>query len=196
MARVCFSLLALLLLAAMPSSAQAPSLSDVYAQIRAEETNNSKIMWLIHEISDVYGPRVTGTPSLKAADDWAVKTLASWGLSNAHLEPWTFQPPSAAKPVPGWENISLLAEAESPFRGQLMVKPLAWTPSTKGVVTAHVVQLDPPGLAPPSGRGFNFFGGPAPSTEPKWAAPPMPERPKQEDPKQPTQAELDSYLNS
>jgi carboxypeptidase Q len=196
MARVCFSLLALLLLAAMPSSAQAPSLSDVYAQIRAEETNNSKIMWLIHEISDVYGPRVTGTPSLKAADDWAVKTLASWGLSSAHLEPWTFQPPSAAKPVPGWENISLLAEAESPFRGQLMVKPLAWTPSTKGVVTAHVVQLDPPGLAPPSGRGFNFFGGPAPSTEPKWAAPPMPERPKQEDPKQPTQAELDSYLNS
>ncbi len=196
MARVCFSLLALLLLATMPSSAQAPSLSDVYAQIRAEETNNSKIMWLIHEISDVYGPRVTGTPSLKAADDWAVKTLTSWGLSNAHLEPWTFQPPSAAKPVPGWENISLLAEAESPFRGQLMVKPLAWTPSTKGVVTAHVVQLDPPGLAPPSGRGFNFFGGPAPSTEPKWAAPPMPERPKQEDPKQPTQAELDSYLNS
>jgi hypothetical protein len=196
MARVCFSLLALLLLAAMPSSAQAPSLSDVYAQIRAEETNNSKIMWLIHEISDVYGPRVTGTPSLKAADDWAVKTLASWGLSSAHLEPWTFQPPSAAKPVPGWENISLLAEAESPFRGQLMVKPLAWTPSTKGVVTAHVVQLDPPGLAPPSGRGFNFFGGPAPSTEPKWAAPPMPERPTPEDPKQPTQAELDSYLNS
>ena len=196
MARVCFSLLALLLLATMPSSAQAPSLSDVYAQIRAEETNNSKIMWLIHEISDVYGPRVTGTPSLKAADDWAVKTLTSWGLSNAHLEPWTFQPPSAAKPVPGWENISLLAEAESPFRGPLMVKPLAWTPSTKGVVTSHVVQLDPPGLAPPSGRGFNFFGGPAPSTEPKWAAPPMPERPKQEDPKQPTQAELDSYLNS
>lgn len=196
MAKICFSLPVLLLLAAMPSPAQAPSVSDVYAQIRAEETNNSRIMWLIHEISDVYGPRVTGTPSLKAADDWAIKTLASWGLSNAHLEAWTFQPPSAAKPALGWENISLLAEAEAPFRGQLMVKPLAWTPSTKGAVTAHVVQLDPPGLAPPSGRGFNFFGASAPSTEPKWAAPPMPEKPKAEDPRQPTQAELDDYLNS
>ena len=45
----------------------------MYAQIRAEETNNSKIMWIIHEIADVYGPRVTGTPNLKAADDWAVE---------------------------------------------------------------------------------------------------------------------------
>ena len=196
MAKICVALLAAVFLVALPAPAQAPGVSDVYAQIRAEETNHSKIMWIIHEVADVYGPRVTGTPNLKAADDWAVKTLASWGLANAHLEPWTFQPPSAAKPVPGWENVELLAEAESPFRGQLMVKPLAWTPSTKGIVTAHVVQLDPPGLAPPTGAGFNFFGAPAASTEPKWAAPPMPEKPKADDPKQPTQAELDAYLNS
>ena len=89
-----------LLLAAMPLPAQAPGLSEIYSQIRAEETSNSKIMWLIHQIADVYGPRVTGTPSLKAADDWAVKTMTSWGLANAHLEPWTFQPPSAATPCP------------------------------------------------------------------------------------------------
>src|SRR5262249_53573416 len=139
----------------------------------------------------------TGTPNLKAADDWAVKTLTSWGLQNAHLEPWTFQPPSAASPAPGWENIELLAEAVAPFHGQLMVKPLAWTPSTKGVVTAQVVQLDPPGLAPPTGAGFNFFGtGTPPPAEPKWAAPPMPEKAKPGEPKQPTQDELDAYLNS
>jgi carboxypeptidase Q len=188
--------LSFLLLAAMPLPAQAPGLSETYAQIRAEETNNSKVMWLIHEIADVYGPRVTGTPNLKAADDWAVKTMTSWGLANAHLEPWTFQPPSAATPVPGWENIELLAEAVTPFHGQLMVKPLAWTPSTKGTVTAQVVLLDPPGLALPAGPGFNFFGGPPPPPEPKWAAPPMPAKAKPADPKQPTQAELDTYLNS
>ena len=196
MAKVCAFLLFCLMLAATPMTAQAPSVSEVYAQIRAEETNNSKIMWIIHEVADVYGPRVTGTPSLKAADDWAVKTMASWGLSNTHLEPWTFQPPTAATAVPGWENMELLAEAVAPFHGQLMVKPLAWTPSTKGVVTAQVVLLDPPGLAPPSGGGFNFFGGPPPPPEPKWAAPPMPAATKEEDPKQPTQAELDAYLNS
>lgn len=63
------------LLAALPLVAQAPALSDMYAQIRAEETNNSKIMWIIREVADVYGPRVTGTPNLKAADDWAVRML-------------------------------------------------------------------------------------------------------------------------
>ena len=42
-----------LLLAAMPLPAQAPGLSEIYSQIRAEETSNSKIMWLIHQIADV-----------------------------------------------------------------------------------------------------------------------------------------------
>ena len=66
---------ALCLLAAMPLTAQAPSMTDMYAKIKAEETNNSKIMWIIHEVADVHGPRVTGTPGLKAADDWAVATI-------------------------------------------------------------------------------------------------------------------------
>ena len=170
MARFGAFFLCCLLLAVKPMDAQVPGLAEVYAQIRAEETNNSRIMWIIHEVADVYGPRVTGSPNLRAADDWAVKTMASWGLANTHLEPWTFQPPSAATPVPGWENMELLAEAVAPFHGQLMVKPLAWTPSTKGVVTAKVVLLDPPGLAPPRGGGFNFFGGTPPPPEPKWAA--------------------------
>ena len=196
MAKVSAVLMCCFLLAAMPSLGQAPGVSDVYAPIRAEETNNSKIMWIIHEIADVYGPRVTGTPNLMAADDWAVKTMTSWGLLNAHLEPWTFQPPSAATPVPGWENNELLAEAVTPFHVQLMVKPLAWTPSTKGVVTAQVVLIDPPGYALPAGGGFNFFGATTPPPEPKWAAPPMPAAEKPAEPKQPTAAELDAYLNS
>jgi carboxypeptidase Q len=194
--KFCACVLCFLLLAAMPITAQAPGISEMYALIRAEETNNSKIMWIIHEIADVYGPRVTGTPNLRAADDWALKTMGSWGLVNTHMEPWTFQPPSAATPVPGWENMELSADAITPFHGQLMVEPLAWTPSTKGVVTAQVVILQPPGLAPPTGAVFNFFGGAPPPAEPKWAAPPMPAAAKPAEPKQPTQAELDTYLNS
>ncbi|MGB2592136.1 MAG: M20/M25/M40 family metallo-hydrolase [Candidatus Acidiferrum sp.] len=195
MGRVLACVACLLLLAAMPMPAQAPGLAGVYAQIRAEETNHSQIMWIIHEIADVHGPRLTGTPNLKAADDWAIETMNSWGLSNTHLEPWTFQPPSAAAPVPGWENMELTAEAVTPFHGQLMVEPLAWTPSTKGVETSQVVLIDPPGLELPRGGGFNFFGGAPPPPEPKWAAPPMTVS-KPVEPKQPTQAELDAYLNS
>jgi hypothetical protein len=180
------------------ASVEAPALAEVYAQIRAEETDNSKIMWLIHHISDVHGPRVTGSPQLKAASDWAVKTMTEWGLQNAHLEPWTFQPPSAAKPVAGWDNLELQADAVKPFTGQLMVKPLAWTPSTKGVVTAEVVVITPPGLARPGG-GFQGFGGrPAPAADAAAGKMPPPMPPPQAAPpaQQPTRAELDAYLDS
>ena len=190
--------LALCLVVALSLGAQSPSLPDIYAQIRAEETNNSKIMWTIHQITDVHGHRVTGSPNLKAAQDWAVKTLTSWGLANAHLEPWTFQPPSAATPVPGWDSLELSADAVKPFRGQLMVKPLAWTPSTKGVLTAEVVTLLPPGLARPGGGGF--AGGGArpvtPAAAPAGMPPPMPQPQAAAPPQQPTREELDAYLNS
>jgi len=188
--------LALVLVAALASFAQAPALSDVYAQIRAEETNNSKIMWIIHEIADIYGPRVTGSPNLKAAEDWAVKTMTSWGLANAHLEPWTFQPPSAATPVPGWENMELSAVAVTPFHGTLIVQPLAWTPSTNGAVTAQVVMITPPGLALPAGGGGMFGAPPPPPAAPSGTPPPMPKAEKPKPEPQPTQAELDAYLNS
>lgn len=187
--------LVICLLMALPTAAQAPSLSDVYAQIRTEETNSSKIMWIIHEVADVYGPRLTGTPNLKAADDWAVRTMTSWGLSNAHLEPWTFQPPSAAAPVPGWANLELTADAVAPFHQQLVVEPLAWTPSTKGVVRTEAVLIDPPGLRTPAGLGFG--GGPAgDALKSSGTPPPMPAAAAEEALKQPTQEELDAYLNS
>src|SRR5262249_44354651 len=126
MAKVCAFLLGSLILVAHPATAQAPAVADVYAQIRAEEINNSKIMWIIHEVADVYGSRVTGSLNLKAVDDWALKIMVAWGLVNMYLELWTFQLPSAMMSVPGWENMELLAEAEVLFHGQLMVKFLAW----------------------------------------------------------------------
>jgi hypothetical protein len=187
--------LILCLLAALPSAAQAPGLKSVYDQIRAEETSNSKIMWIIHEVADVYGPRVTGTPNLRHAQDWAVETMKSWGLANPHLESWTFQPPSAAHPAPGWANIELTADAVSPFTGQLMVKPLAWTPSTKGPVTATAVLLTPPGLGGGgAGRGGRGADQNIPPAAPAMA-PPM-TRATPAAAQQPTQAELDAYLNS
>jgi carboxypeptidase Q len=195
MARLRATALILCLLAALPSAAQAPSLTSVYDQIRAEETNNSKIMWIIHEVADVYGPRVTGTPNLRHAQDWAVQTMTSWGLANAHLEPWTFQPPSAARPAPGWANVTLTADAVSPFSGQLMVKPLAWTPSTNGPVTASVVLLTPPGLGG-GGAGRGGRGADQAAPPPAPAMPPPMTKAQPPAQQQPTQAELDAYLNS
>ena len=70
---------------------------DIQWKIRREATDNSQIMRTMHFLTDVYGPRLTGSPNLKAAQDWIVKETTRWGLKNAHLEPWSFGPP-------GWVN--------------------------------------------------------------------------------------------
>src|SRR3972149_3548970 len=71
-----------------------------YWKIRQEATNNSKILQTLHVLTDVYGPRLTGSPNLKAAGEWAIEQMAAWGLKNGHLEPWDFG-------HPGWGRESL-----------------------------------------------------------------------------------------
>src|SRR5437868_5610356 len=63
-----------------PLAAQSRPDDDINARIRQEETAHSKIMHTLHMLADVYGPRVTGSPSLKAAGEWAIKEMTSWGF--------------------------------------------------------------------------------------------------------------------
>jgi carboxypeptidase Q len=120
----------------MPQAAQ-PSQSgeaEMQAKIRKEAMENSQIMRTLHYFTDVYGPRLTGSPNHKAAADWAVQQMTSWGLSNAHLEPWNFG-------HDGWLNERTVAHIVSPIKEPLSCEVLAWTPSTNGTITAQVYQL-------------------------------------------------------
>ena len=76
-----------------PLAGQARLAADVNSKIRAEANAHSSIMHTLHMLADVYGPRVTGSPSLKAAGEWAIKEMQSWGFANGHLEPWEFGHP-------------------------------------------------------------------------------------------------------
>src|SRR5438067_11834434 len=67
------------------------------ARIRSEEAEHSQLMHTVHMLTDVYGPRVTGTPNHEAAAKWVVSQTTQWGFKNAHLEPWEFG-------HPGWLN--------------------------------------------------------------------------------------------
>ena len=107
---------------------------DIQWKIRREAMDNSQIMHTMHFLTDVYGPRLTGSPNLKAAQDWIVTETTKWGLKNAHLEPWSFG-------HPGWVNEKLSVHAISPFKDSLVTEALAWTPGTSGPVSAQVVQL-------------------------------------------------------
>src|SRR6187200_2013949 len=101
--------------------------SDINAKIRKEATANSKILHTMHYLTDVYGPRLTGSPNLKAAGEWAIKEMGSWGFVNGRLEPWDFG-------RPGWVNEEAVGAALTPFRDKLEFEVLAWTPSTDGTV--------------------------------------------------------------
>src|SRR5712692_4664283 len=123
----------IVLLWCLPLFAQTSD-KDLLARIRQEEANNSQIMKTEHMLTDVYGPRLTGSPNHKAAAEWAIKQMTAWGLSNAHLEPWDFG-------HVGWLNERLTAHMISPIKDVLTCEVLAWTPSTRGPVRAKAYQV-------------------------------------------------------
>jgi hypothetical protein len=109
----------------------------VFWKIRQEGTTNSQILRTLHMLTDVHGPRLTGSPNLRAAGDWAIEQMHAWGLKNGHLEPWNFG-------YPGWTNERLTAHIVSPVKDTLVAEVLAWTPGTRGVVKAAAVQVTLP----------------------------------------------------
>jgi carboxypeptidase Q len=117
-----------------PLAAQERPAADINAKIRAEEADHSQIMRTLHMLADVYGPRMTGTPSLKAAGEWAIKEMEGWGFKNGHLEPWDFG-------HPGWVNERFSAHIIAPVKDQLTCEVLSWTPGTDGTITAHAYQM-------------------------------------------------------
>jgi len=131
------ALFVLVLWVVAPLTAQEKVNPDINAKIRQEEASHSQIMRTLHMFSDVYGPRVTGSPNHKAAAEWAIKQMASWGFTNGHLEPWDFG-------HPGWVNERFSAHVISPIKDQLTGEVLAWTPGTNGTVTAQAYQLIAP----------------------------------------------------
>jgi hypothetical protein len=143
-----FVVLSLVLsLLTLPIVAQNGS-GDLLARIRTEATERSQIMKTMHMFTDVYGPRLTGSPNHKAAAEWALKQMTAWGFDNVHLEPWNFN-------HPGWLNERLTAHLISPVKDPLVCEVLSWTPSTKGTVQAKALQLILPER--PSQEQLNTF---------------------------------------
>jgi len=110
---------------------------DMNWRIREEATRHSQIMPTLHMLTDVYGPRLTGSPNLEAAGRWAVAQMESWALTNGHLEPFDFE-------HPGWSNERLSVHLVSPVTDALVAEVLAWTPGTDGPLRAEVYHLTLP----------------------------------------------------
>lgn len=128
---------ALFAVAAMSSLALAvePVDHDAIARIRAEAFNNSQAMDMVWHMTDLHGPRLTGSPEHKRAQEWARDTLAEHGLKNARLEPW-------GEFGRGWSFQKVAVELTHPTYMPMIAIPEAWTPGTKGVVSGAPVMLD------------------------------------------------------
>ena len=109
--------------------------SAAFAQIRDEGMNRSGVMEILSYLSDVYGPRLTGSPGFERAANWAQTKLSSMGLANAHLEKWG---PFGR----GWDLKRYNANVVGRQNFPLFSYPKAWSPGTGGNVTGEVLYLD------------------------------------------------------
>ena len=133
MPRILPTLATLLLLAPAAPAAAAEEAVDlqVVSRIRQEGLHHSKVMETVQHLTDVIGPRVTGSPQMKEANEWTRKKLEEWGLENAHLEGYPFGR--------GWSfqrsSIHLIRPRQAPLSGL----PNGWSIGTNGPVRGPAI---------------------------------------------------------
>ena len=109
---------------------------DAMSRIRDEGLNRSRIVETLSYLTDVIGPRLTGSPAVKRANEWTSDRLTSWGLENAHLESWG---PFGR----GWTLKRFSIEVIEPQAIPLVGYPKAWSPGFDQPLVAEVVWLNP-----------------------------------------------------
>jgi hypothetical protein len=92
----------------------------------------SRVMDLVYNLTDRYGPRLTNSPQFRAAGEWAAGQLKEWGLSNVQLEKWSSD-------MPGWQYTYFAGSMVEPVYQPLIGVPVAWTGGTNGAVTGEAV---------------------------------------------------------
>jgi carboxypeptidase Q len=123
------------LLAAAPALPQERLDEQAIARLKVEGFQHSQVMETLSYLTDVYGPRLTGSPGLKAASDWTVGKLRTWGLDDPRLESWgTFGR--------GWSLQRFSLEMTSPSYSRLIAYPHAWSPSIAGTLTGSPILVE------------------------------------------------------
>jgi len=118
--------------AAAPAGAGEKIDYDAIYKIKDEAVNRSQVMETLSYLTDVYGPRLTNSPNMRAAAAWAKQRLEGYGLEKVALEPWG---PFGR----GWVNERTLVQMTAPQPFPLLAFPKAWTPGTNGAVKGDAV---------------------------------------------------------
>ncbi len=108
---------------------------NMYAQIRAEGLTHSHVMEYMSGLSDGIGPRLTGSPNMKKANEWTRDRLTDAGLVNAHLEDW-------GEFGMGWAQVNSWARMITPDTEPIWIQAAPWSPATRGAVSGDAVLVE------------------------------------------------------
>ena len=121
--------------AASPAPAASPNETvdlEMMARIRQEGLRNSKVMDILSELTDNIGPRLTGSPNMKRANEWTRDQLTAMGCANAHLEDW-------GEFGMGWQQLNTWVRMTAPDTAVFIAQAAPWSPSTNGVLQGSAV---------------------------------------------------------
>ncbi len=108
---------------------------NMYQQIRIEGLTHSHVMDYASGLMDGIGPRLTGSPNLKRANEWTRDQLAAMGCSNAHLEDW-------GEFGMGWQQLNTWTRMASPDTAVFITQAAPWSPSSNGAVSGQAIWVD------------------------------------------------------
>jgi carboxypeptidase Q len=107
----------------------------MYQRIREEAVAHTHVMDYASGLMDGIGPRLTGSPNLKRANEWTRDQFTAMGCANAHLEDW-------GEFGMGWQQINTWLRMTAPDTAIFIAQAGPWSPATKGAVTAPAIWVD------------------------------------------------------
>jgi carboxypeptidase Q len=108
---------------------------NMYQQIRIEGLTHSHVMEYASALMDGIGPRLTGSPNLKHANEWTRDQLAAMGCTNAHLEDW-------GEFGMGWQQLNTWTRMASPDTAVFITQAAPWSPSSNGAISGQAIWMD------------------------------------------------------
>src|SRR5579885_2360605 len=108
---------------------------DMYQSIRQEAIEHSHVMEYASGLMDGIGPRLTGSPNLKRANEWTRDQLTAMGCSNAHLEDW-------GEFGMGWQQLNTWVRMTSPDTAVFIAQALPWSPSSNGAISGAAISME------------------------------------------------------
>jgi carboxypeptidase Q len=124
---------------AAPYDAPQPATENIdysmYARIRNEGLSHSHVMEYASGLMDGIGPRLTGSPNMKRANEWTRDQLTAMGCVNAHLEDW-------GEFGMGWQQLNTWVRMTAPDMAMFIAQAAPWSPATNGAVHGDVAWMD------------------------------------------------------